>query len=147
MAKNRRIPFGYPMINGEITTHPREVYAVSKIFAEYLKGRSMLDISKEIQAADIPYHSGESCRWNKNMVKRILENEKYLGTDTYPQIISPDIFHRANNKKLKKATNICIVPDELKEIRNMTICAECRKKVVQKSGRHMAMQDISLWNI
>ena len=43
MAKNRRIPFGYQMINGEITTHPREVYAISKIFAEYLKGRSLLD--------------------------------------------------------------------------------------------------------
>ena len=134
MAKNRRIPFGYQMINGEITTHPREVYAVSKIFAEYLKGRSLLDISKEIQAEDIPYHPGESCRWNKNMVKRILENEKYLGTEVYPQIISADIFHRANNKKLKKATNICIVPDELKEIRNMTICAECRKRLFRNQN-------------
>ena len=102
MAKNRRIPFGYQMINGEITTHPREVYAVSKIFAEYLKGRSLLDISKEIQAENIPYHPGDNCQWNKNMVKRILENEKYLGNNVYPQIISPDIFHRSNNKKPRK---------------------------------------------
>ena len=129
MAKNRRIPFGYQMINGEITTHPKEVYAVSKIFAEYLKGRSLLDISKELQADGIPYHPCEDSTWNKNMIKRILENEKYLGTDIYPQIISSDVFHRANNKKLKKATNLCIVPDELKDIRNMTICAECRKRL------------------
>lgn len=129
MAKNRRIPFGYQMINGEITTHPKEVYAVSKIFAEYLKGRSLLDISKELQADGIPYHPCEDSTWNKNMVKRILENDKYLGTEIYPQIISPDIFHRANNKKLKKATNLCIVPDELKDIRNMTICAECHKRL------------------
>ena len=129
MAKNRRIPFGYQMINGEITTHPKEVYAVSKIFAEYLKGRSLLDISKELQADGIPYHPCEDSTWNKNMVKRILENDKYLGTEIYPQIISPDIFHKANNKKLKKATNLCIVPDELKDIRNMTICAECRKRL------------------
>ena len=134
MAKNRRIPFGYQMINGEITTHPREVYAVSKIFADYLKGLSLLDISKEIQAEDIPYHPGDDCYWNKNMVKRILENEKYLGNGIYPQIIAPDIFHRANNKKLKKATNICIVPDELKEIRNMTICAECRKRLFRNQN-------------
>ena len=134
MAKNRRIPFGYQMINGEITTHPREVYAVSKIFAEYLKGRSMLDISKDLQAEGIPYHPCEDSTWNKNMIKRILENEKYLGTEIYPQIISPDIFHRANNKKLKKATNICIVPDELKEIRNMTICAECRKMLFRNQN-------------
>ena len=134
MAKNRRIPFGYQMINGEITTHPREVYAVSKIFAEYLKGRSMLDISKDLQAEGIPYHHCEDSTWNKNMIKRILENEKYLGTEIYPQIISTDIFHRANNKKLKKATNICIVPDELKEIRNMTICAECRKRLFRNQN-------------
>ena len=129
MAKNRRIPFGYQMINGEITTHPKEVYAVSKIFAEYLKGKSLLEISKELQAENIPYHPCENSSWNKNMVKRILENEKYLGTEIFPQIISPDIFHRANNKKLKKANNLCIVPDELKEIRNRTICAECRKRL------------------
>lgn len=134
MAKNRRIPFGYQMINGEIATHPKEVYAVSKIFAEYLKGRSLLDISKELQADAIPYHPCEDSTWNKNMIKRILENEKYLGTDIYPQIISSDIFHRANNKKLKKATNICIVPDELKDIRNMTICAECRKRLFRNQN-------------
>lgn len=129
MAKNRRIPFGYQMINGEITTHPREVYAVSKIFAEYINGRSLLNISKDLQAENIPYYPNEDSKWNKNMVKRILENEKYLGNETYSQIISPNIFNRANNKKTKKANNLCIVPDELKDIRNITICAECRKRL------------------
>jgi len=108
MAKNRRIPFGYQMVKGVITTNPIEVYVVSKIFAEYLKGKSLLEIAKELQAENIPYYPCESNIWNKNMIKRILENDKYLGTELYPQIISHDIYHRANNKKLKKATNICI---------------------------------------
>ena len=134
MAKNRRIPFGYQMKNGEIVTEPRELYAVSKIFADYLKGKSLLEISRSMQEEQIPYHPGEDISWNKNMVKRILENEKYLGTETYPQLISADIFHRANNKKIKKATNICIVPDELKEIRNITLCAECRKRLFRNQN-------------
>lgn len=134
MAKNRRIPFGYQMKNGEIVTQPRELYAVSKIFADYLKGKSLLEISRSMQEEQIPYHPGEDFSWNKNMVKRILENEKYLGTETYPQLISADIFHRANNKKIKKATNICIVPDELKEIRNITLCAECRKRLFRNQN-------------
>ena len=46
MAKNRTIPFGYCMKNGEITTEPKEVYAVVKIFDEYLKGRSLSEIAK-----------------------------------------------------------------------------------------------------
>ena len=134
MAKNRRIPFGYQMKNGEIVTEPRELYAVSKIFADYLKGKSLLEISRSMQEERIPYHPGEDFGWNKNMVKRILENEKYLGTETYPQLISADIFHRANNKKIKKASNICIVPDELKEIRNITLCAECRKRLFRNQN-------------
>ena len=134
MAKNRRIPFGYQMVKGVITTNPIEVYVVSKIFAEYLKGKSLLEIAKELQAENIPYYPCESNIWNKNMIKRILENDKYLGTELYPQIISHDIYHRANNKKLKKATNICIVPDELKDIRNMTICAECRKRLFRNQN-------------
>ena len=134
MAKNRRIPFGYQMKNGKIVTEPRELYAVSKIFADYLKGKSLLEISRSMQEEQIPYHPGEDFSWNKNMVKRILENEKYLGTETYPQLISADIFHRANNKKIKKATNICIVPDELKKIRNITLCAECRKRLFRNQN-------------
>ncbi len=37
------------------------------------------------------------------MVKRIIENEKYLGTDKYPQIIDEDIFKRANEKRVQKS--------------------------------------------
>ncbi len=32
MAKTASIPFGYCMKNGEITTEPKEVYAVATIF-------------------------------------------------------------------------------------------------------------------
>lgn len=134
MAKNRRIPFGYQMNNGVIVTEPRELYAVSKIFDDYLKGKSLLEISRSMQEERIPYHPGEDFGWNKNMVKRILENEKYLGTETYPQLISADIFHRANNKKIKKATNVCIVPEELKNIRDITLCAECRKRLFRNQN-------------
>ena len=50
MAKNRTIPFGYCMKNGEITTEPKEVYAVVTIFDEYLKGRSLSEIAKLMQS-------------------------------------------------------------------------------------------------
>jgi len=91
MAKNRVIPFGYCMKNGEITTDPKEVYAVAEIFSEYLNGRSLLQIAKLMESEKIRY-TEDSEHWNKNMVKRIIENEKYLGTGKYPQIIDEDIF-------------------------------------------------------
>lgn len=107
MPKNRTIPFGYGMKNGEVTTNPKEVYAVVTIFDEYLKGKSLSEIAKLMETEKIRY-SEYSDYWNKNMVKRIIENEKYLGNDTYPQIIDDKTFRLANEKRVRKATTLCL---------------------------------------
>ena len=133
MAKNRTIPFGYCMKNGEITTEPKEVYAVVTIFDEYLEGRSLSEIAKLMQTEKIRYNA-VSDKWNKNMVKRIIENDKYLGNDTYPQLITDDIFKRANEKRVKKATTLDLIPDDLQEIRKCTYCNECGHKLSRIGG-------------
>lgn len=124
MSKNRRIPFGYMMQNGIITTNPAEVLAVLTIFSEYMAGKSLLSIAINMK---VPY--SENKIWNKNMVKRVLENEKYLSTDNYPQLISEDVFRKVNERKSAKATSLCIIPDELQEVRNLTVCKECSKRL------------------
>ena len=134
MSKNRRIPFGYKMENGEITTEPREATAVVNIFDEYIAGKSLLDIANMMQTEGIPYHPLEKSQWNRNMVKRILENERYLGTDKYPQLVDKAKYDKANEIKTKKATNLCIVPEDMKDIRNMTICSECRKRLFRNQN-------------
>lgn len=133
MARNRVIPFGYCMKNGEITTEPKEVYAVAEIFREYLNGSSLLQIAKLMESENIRY-TEDSDHWNKNMVKRIIENEKYLGTDKYPQIIDEDIFKRANEKRVQKATTLNLVCDDLQEIRKVTYCLECGEKLFRKTN-------------
>ena len=133
MARNRVIPFGYCMKNGEITTNPKEVYAVSTIFREYLNGSSLLQIAKLMESEKIRY-TEDSDRWNKNMVKRIIENEKYLGTDKYPQIIDEETFKTANEKRVRKATTFNSICDDLQEIRNRTYCAECGHRLSRIGG-------------
>lgn len=133
MAKNRTIPFGYCMKNGEITTEPKEVYAVVKIFDEYLKGRSLSEIAKLMQTEKIRYNAVLD-KWNKNMVKRIIENDKYLGNDTYPQLITEDIFKRANEKRIRKATTLNLISADLQEIRNRTYCTECGHRLSRIGG-------------
>lgn len=133
MARNRVIPFGYCMKNGEIMTEPKEVYAVEEIFREYLNGSSFLQIAKLMESEKIRY-SEDSDRWNKNMVKRIIENEKYLGTDKYPQIIDEDIFKRANEKRVQKATTLNLVCDDLQGIRKVTYCLECGEKLFRRTN-------------
>ena len=129
MAKNRIIPFGYMMQDGKITTNSKEVLAVVTIFQSYLNGESLVNIA---QAMEVPYNEGMT--WNKNMVKRIIENEKYLGTDKYPQLIDEDTFRRANAKRVSKATSLCVISDELQEVRNLTFCKECGQRMFRKGG-------------
>ena len=133
MPKNRVIPFGYCMRNGEITAEPKEVYAVSTIFSEYLKGGSLLQIAKLMESEKIRY-TADSDKWNKNMVKRIIENEKYLGNDKYPQIIDENIFKQANEKRVRKAAALNLICDDLKEIRKITYCAECGERLSRKTN-------------
>ena len=133
MARNRVIPFGYCMKNGEITTNPKEVCAVSTIFREYLNGSSLLQIAKLMESEKIRY-TEDSDRWNKNMVKRIIENEKYLGTDKYPQIIDEETFKTANEKRVRKATTFNSICDDLQEIRKVTYCLECGEKLFRRTN-------------
>ncbi len=133
MAKNRTIPFGYCMKNGEIITELTESRAVVRIFEEYLNGSSLLQIAKLMESEKIRY-TADSDHWNKNMVKRIIENEKYLGTDKYPQIIDKDIFNRANEKRIRKATSVNVIPEDMQEIRKRTYCSECGHRLSRIGG-------------
>ena len=133
MARNRVIPFGYCMRNGEITVDFAESKAVIKIFEEYLGGISLMQIAKLMESEKVRY-SECSDRWNKNMVKRIIENEKYLGNEKYPQIISEKFFIQANEKRMAKANSMCVISEDLQEIRNRTYCLECGHRLSRIGG-------------
>lgn len=133
MPKNRVIPFGYCMRSGEITVDFNESKAVARIFEEYLNGSSLQQIAKLMELEKIKY-SEDSEHWNKNMVKRIIENEKYLGNEKYPQIIGEKFFTQANEKRMLKATSVYVIPEDLQEIRNRTYCLECGHKLSRIGG-------------
>lgn len=106
--KLRTIPYGYTMQNGETVPNPEESKIVRHIFNAYLGGASLLKIAQNLTAEKVEFLPGH-CDWNKNRVKRILEDTRYLGTDTYPTLINEDMHHRAqavkdsNNNQLKKS--------------------------------------------
>lgn len=133
MAKNRTIPFGYCMKNGKIIVDFAESKAVIEIFEEYLNGSSLLQIARLMESEKIRY-TADSDHWNKNMVKRIIENEKYLGNDKYPQIISETFFAQANEKRISKATSVITISEDLQEIRKRTYCSECGHKLSRIGG-------------
>lgn len=100
MLKNRSIPFGYCMVNGKYALNTIEAETVRKIFADYIGGKSLKTIAAEMT---LPYKIGKAT-WNKNMVCRVLENEKYIGGNGYPQIVTSEDFRQAAQIKTERNT-------------------------------------------
>ena len=109
MKSHRNIPFGYMMRGGEIVLHPEESAAVREIFDMYLREMSLKSIAAVMT---VPYNIDKV--WNKNMVCRMLENEKYIGADGYPAVIEENMFRKANEIKQRKAA-ACVCTDEKKK--------------------------------
>lgn len=101
--KIRNIPFGYQMENGIIILHPSESEAVKNIFTAYLNGESLLQIANSLNERNIEYMPGV-IGWNKARLKRIIENERYLGNESYPVIIGQADFSKAQKIKAERNT-------------------------------------------
>lgn len=82
---NRKQPFGYRMEYGRVIEHPQEAETVRQIFARYLTGATFKTLVEELSCQSVPYDEGKS--WNKNMVARILEDDRYTGAKGFPQLI------------------------------------------------------------
>lgn len=99
---NRKLPFGYKLLMGEVVIHPAEAAAVKEIFRRYLQeAASLKELADLLREQDVPY--GEGRVWNKNMVARILGDERYTGKTGYPQIIEPEALTSAAEKRAVRA--------------------------------------------
>lgn len=128
MAWQRKLPFGYQMRQGIIKSNASEAAVVKEIFARYLRGESLLHIAEELTLQGICYHEHIE-KWNKNMVKRIIENRHYLGDERYPRMVSDADFISAQMLKTGKNTYApCAVSTE---IRKKTVCGHCGAKLVR----------------
>jgi site-specific DNA recombinase len=133
--KNRQLSFGYAVLQGQIVTIPSEAEAVRFIFDAYLQGASYTTITRMMSQKNLPYHEGKSV-WNKNMVKRVLENKRYLGTDRYPFIISSAIFAEAERIKAGKCLGAKKEPVCVKTVRKSAICGVCGRPLHRNTKRH-----------
>ena len=129
MAWQRKTPFGYMIQNGETIICPVEADAVRSIFQRYLAGISYAKIAEEMSQGSIPYHQHTST-WNKHMVKRILENGRYLGTEVYPRLVSDEDFLAVQLHREDKTDHVPR-PASLQPIREKAMCAVCGGRITR----------------
>ena len=81
--KKRYLPFGYQMNEGNIIPDILESSAVQSIFENYRNGASLQMLAKQMQQSGLKYR--ENAVWNKAMIARILDCEKYI-SEEFPAI-------------------------------------------------------------
>ena len=158
MAWQRKIPFGYSIENGSYVRCETETIAVQTIYAMYRGGSSYSQIAMEMERRGIPYHTHTS-HWNKHMVKRILENPRYLGQDGFPRLVSDEDYHAVDRQRRDK-TGYTPCPSSIPPIRRKAVCGLCGAKMCRDTrsrhprwicqdetcGHHSSIPDVTLQN-
>ncbi len=97
---------------------PQEARLVQYIFQQYILGASFRELVSALRNQAVSYDSGEALE-QKNMVARILENERYTGKAGYPALISSEQFETvAEKRRTKKCPH-------LKRRRHKSSCGGC----------------------
>lgn len=122
---NRYVSFGYEITDGKYAVIENEKKIVENIFGLYLNGKSFSEISDRMNEAGVPYNN-DGRLWNKNMIKRVIENRRYIGEKGFPQIIADDTFNAAEKIRLSKFT----APGETRKAlldfyREHLVCGRC----------------------
>ena len=124
--KNRRFPYGYEMKNGVIVVCPSEADILRQIFADYIGGAFLKAIADRLTADKVEYLPGEY-GWNKNRIKRIIEDKRYMGTEIYASIIDEDTFNRVQELREGRRRNTATGRESL--FSGLLYCADCKSKL------------------
>ena len=134
--RNRSIPFGYQYQNGVLTAHPQESQTVRAVFAAYLSGEPLSKIAAHLTAKLVEYLPGR-WQWDKARVKRLLDNDKYIGNGEFPPIIKGKDFRMAHQMKENANTNRQPVDEDVKLFKEMTHCHHCGGIMVRRRDSRM----------
>ena len=131
MASKRKMVFGYRMELGDIVPSPNEAETVRYIYTRYLAGASFQCLANELNQKALPYHTGKS--WNKNMVARILEDDRYIGEKEFPTLIPTEQFHAAQERRKEMCPEYKQTPaqKELRKLCGGTVPDSVARKVLK----------------
>ena len=131
MASKRKMVFGYRMEFGDIVPSPNEAETVRYIYTRYLAGASFQCLANELNQKALPYHTGKS--WNKNMVARILEDDRYIGEKEFPTLIPTEQFHAAQERRKEMCPEYKQTPaqKELRKLCGGTVPDSVARKVLK----------------
>jgi DNA invertase Pin-like site-specific DNA recombinase len=82
---------------GHLVINPEQAETVKRIFREYLEGASCQQIARGLEHDGIPTGRGKS-RWHDSTIRKILENEKYMGDALLQKTYTKDFLSKKRIK-------------------------------------------------
>ena len=130
----RIVLYGYAIENGEYVCDREAAMVIHKIYDMYIEGASFNSIAEQLNREGTIYLE-ERPTWNKHLIKRILQNRKYLGESHYPRIISGEQFRQvqmiiASKTENRKTGNT----DASNKVWGYTVCGACGGKLNRTGG-------------
>lgn len=116
--------YGYQVKNGKTVIHNEESEVVKRVFSLYVEGKTLNSIATMLIEEKVAYFKDE-VKWNKNTINRMIENEKYMGNEIYPMIISPSLFNQAKTVKESKSCKQETHTPEVELFREISVCGKC----------------------
>ena len=89
--------------NKQLVIEPEGAKVVKRIYREYLEGASLLQIARGLEADGILTAAGKA-KWRPETLKKILQNEKYIGDALLQKTYTVDFLSK------KRVKNNGIVP-------------------------------------
>lgn len=98
--EQKRIAYGYERTkDGKIVTKEWGCSTVKLIFLYAVEDNLSLGAMKEqLESLKIPCPRGGKT-WSRQTIANILSNRHYAGDDTYPQIVTNEMFLEAQKRK------------------------------------------------
>lgn len=132
MTSPKMYPYGYKInFRGKKEIDEDRAKVVQLIFEKYISGMNRYAIRSYLVANGILRPRGDSCNWHYSMVSRILEDERYIGDDKHPQILTEKIFKKAQQvreNEIKtaeiKKSMVCS-PDHKYPFTGFIFCGDC----------------------
>ena len=79
---------------GNLVIEPAEAEVVKRIYREYLEGASLLQIGRGLEADGILTGAGKT-KWRPETLKKILQNEKYIGDALLQKTYTVDFLNKS----------------------------------------------------
>lgn len=88
----RTVPFGYRVEGGKVTVEETEAAQLRQMLENYIGGMSYRAAAESV-----------GCNFTHARMKRLMQDRRYIGDETYPAIIEPTLLEAAERERQTRA--------------------------------------------